>query len=240
MRAFYRLLGERSAGGAVLERDGVLAAIIPACPGRSVMNAVVYERAEQLEAAHDELAAAYERAGVRAWTVWVPERDRAAAAQLERSGHLLDASPRAMTLELATLELDGAGELEWAHTSDPATIAAINESAYGLPDGEFAGAIMAMSSPAVTLYLAMIDGQPMACLGAFDHDGDCGIYFVATVPEARGRGLASALLRQTLVEARDRGCATSSLQATAAGFPIYERIGYLDAGAIEMWESRRS
>jgi predicted acetyltransferase len=80
----------------------------------------------------------------------------------------------------------------------------------------------------------------MACLGAFDHDGDCGIYFVATVPEARGRGLASALLRQTLVEARDRGCATSSLQATAAGFPIYERIGYLDAGAIEMWESRRS
>src|SRR5213082_3875541 len=100
MRAFYRLLGRRSPGGSVVEREGLVAAIVPSCPGRSVVNAVVYERASELEAAHDELAAAYERARVRAWTVWVPESDRAAAELLASRGHRLDARPRAMTLNL--------------------------------------------------------------------------------------------------------------------------------------------
>ncbi len=79
MRAFYRLLGERSPGGTVVERDGILAAVVPSCPNRSIVNAVVYEDAGALAAIRDELEASYDRAGVRAWTVWVPEADRAAA-----------------------------------------------------------------------------------------------------------------------------------------------------------------
>jgi hypothetical protein len=101
MRAFYRLMGERSRDGSVLERDGLLAAIVPSSPNRSIVNAVVYEEVEALEAGGEELRAAYARAGVRAWTVWVPEADRAAAKLLEGWGHRLDARPRAMTLDLS-------------------------------------------------------------------------------------------------------------------------------------------
>src|SRR5437588_835021 len=97
MRAFYRLLGERSPGGEVIECQGLVAAIVPSCPGRSIVNAVVYERPEELAAEREELARRYRRAGVRAWTVWVPEADRASAELLARTGHRLDGGPRAGT-----------------------------------------------------------------------------------------------------------------------------------------------
>ena len=53
----------------------------------------------------------------------------------------------------------------------------------------------------------------------------------ATLPEARGRGLATALMRQALLDAGERGCVTTSLQATAMGRPVYARMGYRDLGA---------
>src|SRR5437764_2266052 len=135
MRLFYRLTGERSPSGAVVDRHGVLAAVVPACPYSSIVNGVVYERAEPLIALRDELEAAYRDAGVHAWTVWVPEADRLVARRLQAAGHKLDASPRAMTLELAQLRLDSAGEVESSPTSDVEVIARLNEAAYRLPAG---------------------------------------------------------------------------------------------------------
>jgi len=32
---------------------------------------------------------------------------------------------------------------------------------------------------------------------------------------------------------------TASLQATRAGAPLYERLGFADYGFVEMWERRR-
>jgi predicted acetyltransferase len=77
-------------------------------------------------------------------------------------------------------------------------------------------------------------------LGIDDCDGDAGVMFVATLPEARGRGLAGGLLAAALVEARDRGCDISTLQATKMGEPVYARLGYQALGAIQMWEKRRA
>jgi GNAT superfamily N-acetyltransferase len=67
---------------------------------------------------------------------------------------------------------------------------------------------------------------------------DCLIACVATVSEARGKGLASRLILQALVDARERGCTTTTLQASRAGAPVYERLGYRDYGALQMWEHR--
>jgi GNAT superfamily N-acetyltransferase len=112
--------------------------------------------------------------------------------------------------------------------------------AYGLPAGELVAAMTGTAGPPLELYLARLDGEPAACVGTVDEGGDCGVYLVATVEAARRRGLASALMRRALLDALGRGCATSSLQATKAGVPVYRRLGYSDAGAIEMWERRDS
>jgi GNAT superfamily N-acetyltransferase len=243
MAAFYRLIGERSPGGEFFEREGVMAAIAPSCPQRSVVNAVVYEDAGALLAARDELERAYSRAGVEAWTVWVPEADSAVAARLWAAGHVLDASPRAMALELDRAELDGgAADVDWEQTEDVAALAAINEAAYGLPSGEFSRVMTALAGPGAgaTLYIARLDGEPAACALTVDARDECGVFMVATAPRAQRRGLAMALMRQALLDAQERGATTSTLQATRFGHPLYERLGYRDLGAIEMWERRAS
>ena len=61
---------------------------------------------------------------------------------------------------------------------------------------------------------------------------------MATVPAARGRGLATALMAHALADARERGRTTSTLQATDLGRPVYERLGYRSLGEIQMWEKR--
>ena len=76
---WYRLVGGASEGARALERDGVLAAVVPAAPERAVVNAVLYRDADGLEAAYEEVATAYEEIGAK-WTVWVRPGDDAAAA----------------------------------------------------------------------------------------------------------------------------------------------------------------
>jgi GNAT superfamily N-acetyltransferase len=239
MRAFMAALAGAAPQGRTVELDGVAATIMPAAPGRSVVNCVIYERADQLARALDAVAGEYDRAGIRAWTVWVPLGDPEAADALARTGNVLDGRPAAMALELADLaELDGP-ELDLVEHPSLAEIGRLNDTAYGL-DGDFAAALADVRGHAFHAYVGRLDGVPAACALAYDHGGDCGIYLVATRPEARGRGLGGALTWRALAEARDRGCTTSSLQATAKGRPIYERLGYRYLGEIQMWERRRA
>jgi hypothetical protein len=69
MRAFCRLLIERSPGGSVIEPPGLVASIVPSCPHASVVNGVVYDDPAALRDAYHELLAAYDDAGVQAWRV---------------------------------------------------------------------------------------------------------------------------------------------------------------------------
>ena len=77
-------------------------------------------------------------------------------------------------------------------------------------------------------------------LATFDHDGDdLGFYFVATDPDRRGRGLASRLMSIAMTEARERGLRTTSLQSSAMGRPVYERLGFGADFEMRMYEHRR-
>src|SRR6266508_2782025 len=100
MTPFWRLLAE-STGGRVWESDGVSAAIVPGAPNRSFFNSGLYDHAAAMVESIDRVAEAYAQAGIRAWTVWVPEADTAVARGLEAAGHRLDATPRAMAVPLS-------------------------------------------------------------------------------------------------------------------------------------------
>jgi GNAT superfamily N-acetyltransferase len=239
MVATWRIIASHSEGGRAIERDGVFAAIVPATPKRSVSNSVIYSDSAALADSLEELAAAYDDAGVEAWTVWVPEDDAEAAAALEGAGHAFDASPRAMGIELDSFERPDLGELDWTGECDLATAGRINDDAYGYGDDGFTPVIAALPGDQVHAYGAGVDGETAAVVLAIDAGDDTEIAWVATNEAARGRGLSSALMRQALWDARERGQRTSTLQATKLGAPVYERVGFRDLGELQMWERRR-
>lgn len=239
LRSFLRLMGESSPGARVIEMGDVQASVVPATPDRSVCNSVVYDRHQSISVAHERLATVYEDAGVRAWTVWVPERDAKTAALLRSAGHELDATPAEMALELASFRTAPHDSTEIRPSTDIGLVGRMNDEAYGY-ESDFARALERLPEGALRLHLANADGVPSACAAACDTDRDCGIFLVATLPSARGRGLATALMTHALVDARERGCTTSTLQATRLGEPIYERLGYRPLGRLQMWERRTS
>ena len=219
---------------------GVTAARCPQIPHRSVFNSVVYRDSEALVAALPELARQYEAAGTIAWTVWVPASDTRVKEALEASGSVLDATPEAMAAPLEEIDCDaGAEGLDWEQVEGLAEMGAILGEAFHW-SGEPIGEVLEAVTDVGHLYVARVDGRPGGCVGCVDTDGDAGIYWVGTLPEARGRGLAGGLMRQALRDARERGCTTTSLQATAMGRPVYRRLGYRELGQIEMWERRRA
>jgi len=234
-----RMIDGASEGMRTVDGDGYVATITPVAPERSVVNDVVYWDPAGLEAAYDSLAEQYRDAGIRAWTVWVPDTDRPTAELLASHGHKLDSDPEAMVLDLDEIERPAEPPGFSRHT-DAQTVARLNDAAYGMP-GDFQRALADMSAAeGLYIYTAGEDGRPSACLMAFDHEDDCSVWLVATLPHARGKGLASALMSHALADGRERGRTTSTLQATDLGRPVYERLGYRSIGEIQMWERREA
>jgi N-acetylglutamate synthase-like GNAT family acetyltransferase len=237
MRHWYRLVGGASPGARAIERHGVLAAVLPAAPERAVANAVVYDNADGLAAAYDEVADAYAEIGA-SWTVWVHHGDSDAAALLAERGHFLDAEPEAMGLDLRDgVERPPALE-DWTASGDPAHVGPLNDRAYDFGTDSFTRAFAGLDREAVRVYLARQDGNPVACALIVDHETNAELQTVAVVPEARGRGLAGRLLGHALADAAERGMETSTLIATKLGRPTYERLGFRPLGALQMWERR--
>jgi GNAT superfamily N-acetyltransferase len=222
----------------LIERGGLLASLSPASPQRSLFNSVHYDDAAVLAGEYEALAATYDAAGVRAWTVWVPDEDRETARFLAARGHVLDAEPRAMAMELAEPIEEPPAPAEVEPGSVPPAVAAeLNDRAYGYGEDGFRAALI--GETAIRWHGAHAGGEPVCCVGTIEVGDDCCVTGVATPPEHRGRGIASWLMQRALAAARRDGARTASLQATKAGAPIYERLGFADFGFVEMWELRR-
>ena len=65
-----------------------------------------------------------------------------------------------------------------------------------------------------------------------------GIYQVTCLPEARGRGIGTAVTLAALLEARRRGYTIAILQASELGYPVYQRLGFRDYGRLNEYRYR--
>jgi GNAT superfamily N-acetyltransferase len=232
----WRLIAT-ACGGELFTDGGLQAAIVPGSPNRSFFNSVFHDDTEHLIESLPRLAEVYDEAGINAWTVWIHADDEWARAALEEAGHGLDATPRAMGLALS--ELNGPGldpALEIRSEMDMETLSRINEIAYGYPEGDMP---MMEPMPGTEVFLADLDGETVGTVVTCDRDEDSEVTFVATLPEARGRGVAGRMMGHALAKERDSGRLGSTLIATKLGLPVYEKLGYRDVGGLEMWEKRK-
>ncbi|QLH25465.1 GNAT family N-acetyltransferase [Streptomyces sp. Rer75] len=105
----------------------------------------------------------------------------------------------------------------------------INSRAYGFPLEEGRDGIVGSTlwKKEVYAYLALRDGVPVACAATVGAQGRLFVVLVATDPDAQRRGYGEAVTRKALYEgARATGLTRATLHATAAGAPVYPRIGF--------------
>lgn len=236
MVRFQRLVAAHAPGGRVIEGAGWVGSVIPSAPDSSLFNAIIkvgdVDWPGLLATARDEYGD-----GIK-WGVWVHESESAGVAALEAAGLVLDSSPMVQVAELD--EIVGLEDpVEGVEAVGVRELAAVNEAAYGVPAGKF-GAVLKEEWPAdaARLYGISHDGATAAVLCCLWVEGDAHATLVATLPDARGRGLASRLMRAALREARDAGCTTTTLEASKAGAPVYNRLGYRDLERALLYECR--
>ena len=217
-------LAAGSPGAEVIESGGAAIAMFVHSPDRRFLNNTILPRG--IESAGEIIDAAehaYRSRGVGRYAIWVRESEAAIAREVRARGYAHDSSTRTMAMEIADLAEVDTTELDLVEPTP---------TEFWRLDG-LDGLVPELSPDGAHFYVARLDGEDAAMLMAFDHDGDCGIYMVGTVPAARRKGLATALSAHAAAEARERACTTVSLQATEMAVGVYARVGLRDLGRFD-------
>jgi GNAT superfamily N-acetyltransferase len=158
-----------------------------------------------------------------------------AAAEMLSSGTARLGLPRVATMTLMALEPVAA-----IQTPRPCHVLRAETPALRAASGDIVAAAFHLPRPAVAAALDSAPGGPGVAelfLGAINDrietaasvvraGATAGIWCVGTLPAAERRGHASALLAALMERYRTEGVTRFYLYATAAGRPVYERLGF--------------
>ena len=75
-------------------------------------------------------------------------------------------------------------------------------------------------------YLGLLEGEPVATSFVALNAGVAGLYYVSTLPEARGRGVGTAMSLRALLDAREMGYRIGVLRSSEMGAGVYRRLGF--------------
>jgi GNAT superfamily N-acetyltransferase len=84
----------------------------------------------------------------------------------------------------------------------------------------------------VRVWVGSVDGRPVAGSAAINSRGLIAVEYVATLPDARGRGYGAAL---TATAALSQAELPSALIASDDGRGVYERLGFLAVSRFTLW-----
>ena len=91
-----------------------------------------------------------------------------------------------------------------------------------------------LTLPGWRVWLAYADAAPAAAAYTYDDGHATGVYWLATLPEHRSRGLARAVLAAAIAGRPDH---EFTLVATEAGRPLYESLGFATVATVA-WHTR--
>lgn len=134
--------------------------------------------------------------------------------------------------DLRITEVTDGGTLKtWCHTTSVG---------FGIPEHaelallEWFTTDLQLKQP-LKFYLGTWQGKPVATSLLFLAEGVAGIYFVATVAEARNRGFGFTITQKPLQAAREMGYRVGILQASKMGEPVYRRMGFKRYSTIQSY-----
>ena len=94
-----------------------------------------------------------------------------------------------------------------------------------------------MSSSDIGIIVAELGGRIVSVAGAWLVDGGAGIGWVATLPEARRRGIGALVTARAVEFAVDHGADLIVLEASPEGLHVYEGLGFQTVGRHTLWEA---
>jgi RimJ/RimL family protein N-acetyltransferase len=173
----------------------------------------------------------------RRFCIWVrgdePE-DADLAAAAERAGFASVYEMPEMTCDVRVAEREPADGAELRRITSPAEVAdfwAIMAESYVSLD--FPPELFALYddhdrflADDVAAFIAHLEEKPVSAAMTIVSHGVAGIYWVGTLDEARGKGLAWATTAAATNAGFELGADVASLQASRLGEPIYRRMGY--------------
>ena len=178
-----------------------------------------------------------ERSVPMAWWVSPSTRPEDLGVRLEARGLAYDGETPGMAVDIGALSQVGAAIPTLSITpasseDDLVEWGRIMARGFGATD-ETQRALTEMAlrhclrdDPQWVYYLARLDGRPVATTSMFPYAGVAGIYCVATLPEARRRGIGAEITRQALLRAGEQGYRVGILQSSDMGYDVYRNLGF--------------
>lgn len=154
---------------------------------------------------------------------------------LEAQGFAATKGPPGMAMDLNTLppKIQLSPDLQIRAIGEPEEMREYNRAltlGFEFPDSWEAPLLEFFTRPGVALpirhYLGELSGEHAGTATLLLGAGVAGIYNIATLPEARRRGIGTALTLQPLYDARDLGYRVGILHADPDGYGVYEKIGF--------------
>lgn len=89
-----------------------------------------------------------------------------------------------------------------------------------------------------THYAAFLDDQPVATTSLLLEGSLGGIYNVATLAQARGKGIGAAVTRAAMRYARNHGATQAALQSSDLGKSVYRGLGFVEYCNLRLYDWR--
>lgn len=181
-------------------------------------------------------ARAFGAAQGRPIVLWVAaHRDQDLAKEARANGLELRSTAPGMALRTPPPKPAVPADIELEPVTDRAgseAFAAVHRDVF-VNSGRPAEAVNHFASPDALLarnvasVVARVNGTPASCAMIIHSGTTAGIYWVATTPTARNRGLGALVTSTVARLAFEHGARTVVLQATDLGAPIYHQIGFI-------------
>ncbi|RJS25060.1 GNAT family N-acetyltransferase [Corallococcus sp. H22C18031201] len=249
-RGAWRLFALGSPQGEVVERREVFIAaghVTWPLMNAAFLNAPV-EREQDL-ARSIESAARYFAQGRHGWSFaysedWLsPALRPRAASLLQAHGLSPGMSIMGMAAERLQTPVRPPPPLDLLRVKDTwgyNAVADINATCYDVPRevGREALASPDIYGPACRAFVGCLEDKPVTTTSVLKVDDIAYVALVATLPEHRRTGAAESVMRQALMAAKqDWGLERAVLHATAAGRPVYQRMGFHDVTPFQLFFS---
>ena len=176
------------------------------------------------------------------WLLWTRAgTDEALSAACARAGLREVGGPPAMVLPAIPREVPAPPEgvqVARASVADLELVRQILADGFGMPIEVTQAFVSAplFDADGTAVVVGRLDGRPMTTALVHVSGRTAGIYNVATLPDARGRGVGAAATWAAVMAGREMGAEHATLQSSASGYPVYARMGFVDVGRYEQWE----